>query len=198
VEPLTNAERVELQRLERTIGSGLASFVEVGLALSDINASRLYREEDGTFDEYCERRWDISRQHGYRLINASQCYEQLRAGNPKGRLPSNESQLRPLVDQLESSEWVQAWEQAVADCNGERLTADRVEKVARKLGGSSKPRKRPIRKKAKTVVSNETVEEIVEVANDALRQKEPTIEQLRSILEDIRDRLNRLVTGEAS
>lgn len=196
--PMNKTEKGALERLETTIRSGLASFVEVGRALRQINVERLYREEDETFEDYCERRWDMSRQHGYRLIKAAECFDSLQSGLPKGALlPRNESQLRPLED-LKPGLWVTAWKQVLAESSGVKVTGDVVEKVVRKLGGRSKPSKAATRKKAQAKVPTKTVANIVEVAEEALERPKASVAELRKVLEDIRDRLKRLSKGTAS
>lgn len=196
--PMTKAEKGELDQLESTIKSGLASFVDVGRALSRINSDRLYREEDETFEDYCERRWAMSRQHGYRLIKAAECFDRLKSELPKGAyLPQNESQLRPL-ENLKPGELVKAWKQALAECGGVRITAEVVEKVVRKLGGESSQTKPATRKKPRANVPTKTVAKIVKVAEEGLKRRRASVAELRQILENIRDQLTRLSKGTAS
>ena len=59
---MTKRERSRLGKLETTIDRGLQSFFEVGAALKEIRDSRLYRDEHGTFEDYCQTRWGIDRQ----------------------------------------------------------------------------------------------------------------------------------------
>ena len=68
---LSETEDARLARNETRISQGLASFVEVGEALSDIRDARLYRATHGTFEEYCKDRWSISRPRAYELMNAA-------------------------------------------------------------------------------------------------------------------------------
>jgi hypothetical protein len=68
---LSETEDARLARNETRISQGLASFVEVGEALSDIRDARLYRATHGTFEEYCKDRWSMTRQHVYRMIEAA-------------------------------------------------------------------------------------------------------------------------------
>ena len=77
------------------IDRGLKSFVEVGPALKEIRDSKLYREQDATFEDYCRERWAFSRIHGHRLIKAAEVYgELLRIGN---NLLTWEAQARELA-----------------------------------------------------------------------------------------------------
>ena len=78
-----------------SLSNSLNSFLLIGEALAEINEKQLYRSYS-TFEEYCEKKWDINRQTGYRLINAWGTYSGLKEidyGNP---FPSTESQYREL------------------------------------------------------------------------------------------------------
>lgn len=68
---LTTIEQSRLELLEQQIDEGLASFIKVGQALAEIDETKLYRNQHGTFEQYCEARWNISRSRGYQLIAAS-------------------------------------------------------------------------------------------------------------------------------
>lgn len=68
---ITSSEISRLKVLEKIIKSGEKTFIEVGLALAEIQERKLYRAEHGTFEKYCERTYGWSKQHGYRLINAA-------------------------------------------------------------------------------------------------------------------------------
>jgi hypothetical protein len=60
-----------LAELETVIQRGFDSFVEVGRALMEIRDRRLYREQGfSTFEVYCRKRWNFSRQRGHQLITA--------------------------------------------------------------------------------------------------------------------------------
>ena len=48
----------------------METFVEVGRALLEILYERLYRDTRGTFEEYCQERWQINRRYANRLIEA--------------------------------------------------------------------------------------------------------------------------------
>ena len=65
-EQLIPLEAEKLARHEQVIERGLATFVEVGEALSEIRDARLYRESHTTFEAYCRERWGFTdrRAHG--------------------------------------------------------------------------------------------------------------------------------------
>lgn len=196
---LTKAEKVRLQQFEKRIGEGLASFVAVGKALSEIRAGRLYREKSDTFEDYCERWWDMDASYAYRHINAAKCFESLQAKLPKGAiLPRNEAQVRPLVERLMPEKWVKAWEAVIADTKGVNLTAGAVEEVIQRLDGSSSQAKPEVCKKMRLNVPKEAMAKIVTLVTKALRKEKATVTDLRGVLTQVRDDLKRLSKGIAS
>ena len=92
---ITNVSQ-KLEQCETVIERGLQTFIEVGLALSEIRDFRLYRFEYGTFEIYLHARWDISRSRAYQLIEASQVTRAM-STIVDAELPLTESQARELV-----------------------------------------------------------------------------------------------------
>ena len=54
-------EAAELAECEERIGRGLATFVEVGEALTRVRDGRLYRTSHRTFEAYLRERWDMTK-----------------------------------------------------------------------------------------------------------------------------------------
>lgn len=123
---LTSAEQRRLQEFEGTIERGLQTFYEVGYALSEIREQRLYRAEYGTFEDYCQERWNMRRNYANKLIAASEIAGNLGTIVPK---PENEAQTRPLA-KLPPDEQGEAWEEAVKRSGG-KPTAKVVEQVVK-------------------------------------------------------------------
>jgi len=126
---LSDQEAITLDRCEAVIKSGLEKFHEVGRALLTVREGELYRAEYKTFEEYCERRWSMSRNYGTRLMNAAQVMANLSEAQSvpigtvdngsvstinhqpstiNGPLPATESQTRPLT-QLPKEQQPEAW-----------------------------------------------------------------------------------------
>lgn len=121
---------------ERTIESGLQTFVEVGAALSAIRDSKLYRAGHGTFEEYCRERWGMSRPRAYQLIESASTVSTL---VDKGiEPPQSERQARPLA-KLPAEEQAPAWEEAneAAQAESREVTAKDVERAVSRR--TSKP-----------------------------------------------------------
>jgi len=126
---LTRPEQQELAECEEIIGQGMRTFVEVGLAFRTIKESKLYREF-GTFEDYCNEKWGMSRIHAHRLTTASTAYENLL---PIGNiLPTHETQIRPLTRLKESDLQVHAWKRSLEvaqTCNQEQPTEKQVKAI---------------------------------------------------------------------
>lgn len=91
---LTVTESDRLAECEATIERGFQTFAEVGTALLEIRDSRLYRSEFGTFEDYCQTRWGMTRAYANRTIAAAQVVADLA---PMGAIPTSERQARELV-----------------------------------------------------------------------------------------------------
>ena len=85
-----------LARLEAVIEKYRRDFYAVGKALNEIRDGRHYQKLSfTTFERYVNVRWDISKSHAYRLIEAFSVMDNL---SPIGDvLPKNEAQARPLT-----------------------------------------------------------------------------------------------------
>jgi hypothetical protein len=127
---LAISEKKELRALESTIEKGIRTFYEVGAALLKIRDSRLYRETNRTFEDYCRDRWDMSARKAQRLMVASDLINNLR---PIGvTLPATESQVRPLT-KLESEQRVKVWEVAVETAPNGKVTAKHVKVIVDRM-----------------------------------------------------------------
>lgn len=132
--PLTTDEARRLRDCEKRIERGLDSFVDVGNALAEIRESRLYRMTDATFEDYCRRRWNVSRFYAHRLIDAAQVVEALL---PIGNIPANEAQARELAPyeaEVQKAVWHVALKSAPTNSEGKpQLTAAHIRSVANTL-----------------------------------------------------------------
>src|SRR5258708_31927325 len=51
---LSSKEKARFKELEEAVEQGFDSFVEVAISLHEINETKLYRQDFGSFDEYCK------------------------------------------------------------------------------------------------------------------------------------------------
>lgn len=131
MEDLTIVELGRLQDLETIIEKGLQTFVDVGGALLEVRDSRLYKATHGTFEEYCRKRWGMSKTHANRMIEAVRVADNL---TPTGVIPATERVARPLVS-LSPEEQREAWQLAkgTADSESRPVTARDVADAVYKL-----------------------------------------------------------------
>jgi hypothetical protein len=152
---LTDRDRAELDALEAIIKRGIKSFVEVGHALLTVRDKRLYRETSSSFDGYCRVRWELTRRHADRLIQAAEVVGQVRTETHGSEfpVPQNERQARALAEvepEQRTSVWRQAVETASKGVKGKRkVTAAHVKKTVAK--------RRAANKKAKPTSANKDV-----------------------------------------
>jgi hypothetical protein len=128
-----DAER--LADLEVTIAQGLHTWVEVGTALLEIRASRLYRAEFPNFESYCQAKFGIDRTYAHRMIEAATVVGNLLPiGNTDTPLPapSNEAQARPLAA-LAPEQQREAWAEANATAPQGKVTAEHVTETVKRL-----------------------------------------------------------------
>jgi hypothetical protein len=140
LERLSASEQHALQRAEVTIAKGMKAFVAVGLALKEIRDRRLYRDRYGTFEEYCARRWELSRPRAYQLCAASEVVADLSTFVDSRVLPENEAQTRPLTRLKDPMEWRRAWHTAVklASAENRPVTARDTEEAVQRLNGNDR------------------------------------------------------------
>lgn len=105
---LSLPERSALAECEAVIKRAMESWLEVGRAMRRIRNERLYRAEFATFQEYCGLRWQMSKSHANRMIDAAEVAKNL---TPIGATPASESLLRPLT-KLTPAQQIEAWEKA--------------------------------------------------------------------------------------
>jgi hypothetical protein len=91
---LEPAEKRQRSECEEIIRQGWDTFLEVGRALEAIRDKRLYRDRHATFEDYCGQKWDFSKTHANRLIEAASVAAVL---TPIGVKFKSETQVRPLV-----------------------------------------------------------------------------------------------------
>jgi hypothetical protein len=79
---------------EATIARGLTTFIDVGNALRRIRDERLYQDDYGTFEDYCDRRWGFTDRRARQLMDAANIVAELPTGTI---VPVTETQARALA-----------------------------------------------------------------------------------------------------
>lgn len=130
MQELSLQETEERKALESKIEVGLKTYIEVGRALLIIRDKKLYRDQWGTFEEYCRERWEFRRTYAFYMIEAAQVVDSLSVHNCE-HLPATESQARPLSTLPVELQSV-AWKEAVSTAPDGKVTASHVAKVVEK------------------------------------------------------------------
>jgi hypothetical protein len=131
---LSADELTHLAECEIVIERGMGIFIDVGAALMAVRNERLYRVEFGTFDEYCERRWSLTRQRAYQMIDAAEVVETILSTTvdeinseeepEEVPIPATESQARELAPLLDDPEKLrEVWAEAVERTEGKPTAA---------------------------------------------------------------------------
>ena len=92
----TELSTMNLSELESIVERGLASFIEVGNALIEIRDAKMYGSEYSNFEDYCDKRFGISRGRAYQLIAATKTVENLSTIVSASLLPVTETHVRAL------------------------------------------------------------------------------------------------------
>ena len=184
-------ERNELERCEVVIKQGLKTFVEVGQALMLIRDKRLYRAEFGTFEDYCQDKWQLDRRYANRLVMASKVVNSLGSIDPK---PKIETHARPLT-KLEPELQAEAWQKTVEQ-HGENITQKKVEEVVKEFVPINNELKQA---KKEPMFAEMTEQEILARAKEIReKQKEEKIEAIKERRKVIEETLEKkqLEVGE--
>lgn len=91
---LNAKERRRFSACNEQIKTGLRSCFDTGAALAEVRDDKLYREDYGTFEDYCREMFQVTRAHAYRLIEAADLKGDL---SPIGDKITNEAQARELA-----------------------------------------------------------------------------------------------------
>lgn len=117
---LTASESTALAEHEAVIERGIKTFYEVGLALADIRNRKLYRADYGTFEEYAEKRWQMSRPRAYELMAAAEVVSAM--ADTDVPAPANERQAREL-GRVPEPERTEVWRETVERTEGKPTAA---------------------------------------------------------------------------
>ncbi len=120
--------------------SGLYKFGQVSLEFDENGKEIVW-----TFEEYLKREFQITKIHGYRLINAVDFVRKIQASKVTKNtrigysdplvLPANEGQIRPLNDLQHDGERMHVWDEVVK--SGEKkITAELVQREVDKFKAS--------------------------------------------------------------
>ena len=174
---ISTAEKKLLAVCETGIQDGLKAFLVVGRHLLTIRDKKLYLESADTFEEYCNKRWNFTRQRAHQLIDGAKAVDAVSTivDTPP---PVNEAQARVLAtlpsESAQATVWAKAVETAPKDSEGNpKVTAAHVQRVADEVTG--KPPKTESNGKAPP--DKETIAAEMHAADLADPEPEPTVSE---------------------
>lgn len=127
MDQLSGTESSQLAMCEQVIERGKRSWIDMGRALREIRDARLYRATHGTFEDYCEQRWEMSRRRAYELMDGAEAAENVRICAQTA--PRTEGQLRPLAGlppEQQREVWAAAEAAAPRDAQGQPKITGRI------------------------------------------------------------------------
>jgi hypothetical protein len=77
LEKLGTNERLELLVNEKIIRDNIETTVKTWVALQIIRDKKLYRADYGSFEEYCQKKWEFSRRHADQMISGAAAIQSL-------------------------------------------------------------------------------------------------------------------------
>ena len=135
-EALSDDEGIDYLACETVIETGWRGGLDIGLAFARIRDSRLCRVEFETFDDYCRQKWQYRRDYVDRISSAALVTTRLLTICQQK--PQHESQVRPLVG-LTPEQAQEAWDRAIEDAGGRKITARLVKAAVKELQLGGKP-----------------------------------------------------------
>lgn len=98
-ETLNAKEQKLLAECETDINKNMQGAFVLGWRFEQIKEQKLYRTNYSTFANYCSKRWDFSKTHANRLIQAYLCENHLKSiKDVEVYVPTKEAQVRHIAD----------------------------------------------------------------------------------------------------
>lgn len=152
---LTTTEHQKYLECNAVIEHGLQTFFDVGTALMVVRNDRLYREEYGTFEDYCQQKWGWTRQRANQLIASADVVANLAEMTTIVVKPTTESQARALT-KLKPEKQRAVWKDVVETAPKGKVTAKHVQAVVEQHKEPTKPKPEPAKPKPEPVVAAPT------------------------------------------
>ncbi len=200
--PLTKAEAEKLAQLEAVVERHVQSFFDVVDAMRTIKSENLWRGDYRSWEDYVERKWRMSRQHSYRLLDAGGIIEAVKTvtqgdAHPV-RLPASERPYREIGELLEKNakpeQMVKLLRMANTYTGNTRdIEPGDIHKAALKLKLIAKPVKVVFELKAKWGRIRDGLADVVKVLEKHADLQEQTA-QLKELLQQVKEAVKRCPT----
>ena len=130
---LTRKEQDELKELEATITKSSEAKFDLASALGKICEDKLYLAQYETFEEYCKKRWKMSRSYGHRYLTLDEVMTDLKEVTEAAKvLPPNEAQARHYGN-LETNERQELLKKVCSESNGKGSSSKLILKWKKEL-----------------------------------------------------------------
>jgi len=145
-EPLSAQDQEDKHRCEVVIEENEKGFLEYMAAMHEICTKRLYRDEYPTFEQYCRKRWNITRARGYQLVNAHKTVQQMStAVDIQGALTSGNQVLE--LAKVPEKERLAVLKAAKEKAGKGKMTSRHIREAARELNAGPVVQKKANKKK---------------------------------------------------
>lgn len=114
---LTDREARRLKSLEDTIRRSAGDMYDAMRAIHD---EKLYRDEFSTWEDYCAKRWNMSRRNADRLIEHGRVLSLLGDDDETGRVRPVSVAATEAASSLPDAEKVEVIKEVAAENNGKR------------------------------------------------------------------------------
>ena len=136
--PVSATDHDDFARFDGIVRRGMATFIEVGLALAQIRDRELWRAGGhSSWAEYCRMIGGLSKTHANRIIASARVSSHIAEVAPIGVTPGNEAQARQLTRLKQPDQQILAWTRAVERANGQPTAGMLSEVVAELMAGES-------------------------------------------------------------
>ena len=174
--PVLSAEDTALLHdLEKRVATSSLDCFAAMAEIEKYKGGILWQATHRSFDDYVRERFNYKPQHVGRLLSAGNLTLQLKSEMEKSEdLPTNEAQLRPLLNKLPEDRQVEAWKKVVAELKPEERTGAKVmakvqeirKAIPKEELAASKPARAPKVSKISKVIQapapRETPEELIQ------------------------------------
>ena len=163
---------------------GWGNFLEVGNALLEISAKKLYRDKFTNFQDYCREHLGLSRSYACNLRDSAEVYSELSSIEDIDVKSLREAHLRELIP-VPPAKRVEAWKGAIELAKGKDITAKIVHQAAAQFRTKAKGQKgKPIKKQAATESIN--LDKALKILARA-EQAASSDETVLKVLKELRD-----------
>lgn len=146
IKRLNKAQTIALSICEARIESDFGTFIDVGLALAQIQDKGLYRQTHNTFEDYCANSWGWDPPFVDRLMVAAatgKCLTQMLLEGAGIVLPTSVPQMIALRKAGNTkAEWLEMWKKVTSKVKQSHMTDPIIEETIEEIAGEKRSKTR--------------------------------------------------------